>query len=149
MLIIALLHSFPSPITDLSSGCITAILRLESLISSSTSKDITFDGPPAHAWSSAELNIGIICACIPALRPLFSFVFPRFLSTSRPQYLSNSYPHSAGYHRNNSAMEMSGISKSRCEVSASGSPRDDTTSIGTNDDSRAIHVKQNWSVTGG
>lgn len=41
------------------------------------------DGPPSHAWSAAELNIGIICASIPLTRPLLGKIFPKLLSGSR------------------------------------------------------------------
>ena len=34
-------------------------------------------------WSTIEVPVGIICACMPAVRSLFSLVFPRVFSTSR------------------------------------------------------------------
>lgn len=104
-----------------------------------------YDGPPAHAWSSAELNIGIICASIPSLRPLFSLAFPRFFSTTRPEYLSNPYPRGASYQRNDSTVELSRVSKTQYEVTAVGSQMDNTSTEA--DDDKAIRVKQNWSVT--
>lgn len=104
-----------------------------------------YDGPPAHAWSSAELNIGIICACVPSLRPLFSLAFPRFFSTTRPEYLSNPYPPGASYQRNDSTVELSRVAKTQYEVTAVGSQLDNASTEA--DDDKAIHVKQNWSVT--
>lgn len=32
-------------------------------------------------WSAIECNTGIICACLPTLRPLINRIWPRFLST--------------------------------------------------------------------
>lgn len=104
-----------------------------------------YDGPPAHAWSSGELNIGIICACVPSLRPLFSLAFPRFFSTTRPEYLSNPYPRGASYQRNDSTVELSRVVKTRYEVTAVGSQMDNASTEA--DDDNAIHVKQNWSIT--
>lgn len=39
------------------------------------------DNVGAATWSSIECNTGIICACLPTLRPLISRILPRFLST--------------------------------------------------------------------
>lgn len=36
----------------------------------SNSSDPTYDNPPAATWSSVETNVGIICSCLPLLRPL-------------------------------------------------------------------------------
>lgn len=35
----------------------------------------------AASWSAVECNVGIICACLPTLRPLVSSIIPRFLSS--------------------------------------------------------------------
>lgn len=46
------------------------------------------DNVGAATWSAIECNVGIICACLPTLRPLMSRFLPHFLSThsgaSRP-----------------------------------------------------------------
>lgn len=39
------------------------------------------DNVGAASWSAVECNVGIICACLPNLRPLVSSILPRFLST--------------------------------------------------------------------
>jgi hypothetical protein len=39
-------------------------------------------------WSTIEVPVGIICACLPAVRQLFSKVFPQMFGTTRPD---NSY----------------------------------------------------------
>jgi hypothetical protein len=49
---------------------VVSILRLQSLVAISNSHDQTYDNPPAATWSSVETNIGIICSCLPCLRPL-------------------------------------------------------------------------------
>jgi hypothetical protein len=60
------------------SGCITSILRLHSLYIVSRSTDITWDNVGAATWSSVELNVGIVCACLPSLRPIIGLIWPRF-----------------------------------------------------------------------
>ncbi|KAJ9210487.1 hypothetical protein DTO166G4_7954 [Paecilomyces variotii] len=68
--------------------CITSIFRLISLKVIAQSSDPTYDNVGAATWSAIECNVGIICACLPTLRPLISRILPRFLSTrsggSRP-----------------------------------------------------------------
>lgn len=34
-------------------------------------------------WSTMEVPVGIICACMPAVRSLFSLIFPKVFSTSK------------------------------------------------------------------
>ncbi|KAF2197508.1 hypothetical protein GQ43DRAFT_402891 [Delitschia confertaspora ATCC 74209] len=61
--------------------CIVSILRLQSLISISNSWDPTYDNPPAATWSSVETNVGIICSCLPCLRPLVAKFFPKVFAS--------------------------------------------------------------------
>ena len=63
------------------SGCITSILRLHSLYVIAISKDVTWDNVGAATWSAVELNTGIICACLPTLKPMINIVAPRLLGT--------------------------------------------------------------------
>lgn len=68
-----------------------SILRLHSLVAISNSTDPTYDNPPAATWSSIETNVGIICSCLPCLRPLFARFLPGLLSSASPyQYGANS-----------------------------------------------------------
>ncbi|KAF2116474.1 hypothetical protein BDV96DRAFT_543909 [Lophiotrema nucula] len=64
--------------------CLVSIIRLSSLVRISNSKDPTFDNPPAATFSAVEVNVGIICACLPSIRPALSAILPRhFPPTSR------------------------------------------------------------------
>ncbi|KAF2648432.1 hypothetical protein K491DRAFT_670618 [Lophiostoma macrostomum CBS 122681] len=65
--------------------CLVSIFRLQSLVKISTSHDETYDNPPAATWSSVETNIGIICSCLPCLRPLMTRVFPSIMSSGQRQ----------------------------------------------------------------
>ncbi|KUM65522.1 hypothetical protein ACN42_g1566 [Penicillium freii] len=67
--------------------CITSIIRLLSLKQISDSTDPTYDNVGAASWSAIECNTGIICACLPTLKPLVARIFPNMISTfnaSRP-----------------------------------------------------------------
>ncbi|KAF9885629.1 hypothetical protein FE257_012720 [Aspergillus nanangensis] len=72
--------------------CVTSICRLVALKKISDSTDPTFDNVDAAYWSAIECNTGIICACLPTLRPLISRVVPHLLSSmtaSRGQAYGN------------------------------------------------------------
>lgn len=52
------------------SVCIVSILRITAF-NKSDPKDPTYTSIDTAMWSSIEQSVGIICACLPALRPLF------------------------------------------------------------------------------
>ncbi|KAL5414765.1 hypothetical protein PMIN04_008888 [Paraphaeosphaeria minitans] len=56
--------------------CLVSIIRLQTLVSISNSMDPTFDNPPAAMLSAIETNVGIICACLPSMRPLLTSMMP-------------------------------------------------------------------------
>ncbi|EWC48026.1 hypothetical protein DRE_02605 [Drechslerella stenobrocha 248] len=67
--------------------CIVSILRLRFLIILSKSTDPTWDQPATAYWSAIEMNISIVCACLPALKPLVSVIAPSIFGsapTSQP-----------------------------------------------------------------
>ena len=47
--------------------------------------DPTWDGSATTYWSSVELNIGILCACLPTMRPLFKKYAPGLFGSSREE----------------------------------------------------------------
>ncbi|KAL3469850.1 hypothetical protein BJX99DRAFT_251652 [Aspergillus californicus] len=61
--------------------CVTSICRLLTLKRISNSPGPTYDNIPAATWSSIVCNTGIICACLPILRPLVSRIIPHLLSS--------------------------------------------------------------------
>ncbi|KAF7588534.1 hypothetical protein BBP40_005523 [Aspergillus hancockii] len=76
--------------------CITSICRLVALKKISESIDPTYDNVGAASWSAVECNVGIICACLPTLRPLVSRFVPHLLSTlstRNPSYANGPLPH--------------------------------------------------------
>nr|OQO30711.1 hypothetical protein B0A51_01835 [Rachicladosporium sp. CCFEE 5018] len=68
--------------------CIISILRLGYLAAFTETKDITWDNPLAAIWSSLEVNIGILCSCLPTLKTLVLQVFPRIFSSG---YAANTH----------------------------------------------------------
>jgi hypothetical protein len=85
----------------LPSGCIVSVLRLHSLVGISNSTDPTFENPPAATWSSVEINVGIICSCLPCLRPLLVRSFPHIFSSGHgtgPSNFVNGYGHHISEH---------------------------------------------------
>ncbi|KAF2110268.1 hypothetical protein BDV96DRAFT_464079, partial [Lophiotrema nucula] len=52
--------------------CIISIVRLHSLLVVTHSSDPTFDNAPTATFSVVEINVAIICACLPTLRPLLA-----------------------------------------------------------------------------
>ncbi|KAF4972595.1 hypothetical protein FSARC_868 [Fusarium sarcochroum] len=79
---------------------IVSIVRLRSLASYATTDNVTQDYVEIGYWSTIEVPVGILCACMPAIRSLFGLVFPKvFASTNRSKLsyanVSNSKPLSA------------------------------------------------------
>lgn len=53
-------------------GTICAIVRFNFLVIVNNSRDPFYDSLPINTWSVIEVNVGIVCASLPTLRPLFS-----------------------------------------------------------------------------
>ncbi|KAJ9610699.1 hypothetical protein H2200_005476 [Cladophialophora chaetospira] len=121
-------------------GCITGMLRLHAIYVATNSTDPSYDNLPAATWSAAELNVGIMCACVPALRPVISLVFPRLLSTTRRDHSTNPtrgpYARRSTQPQNESVVELSHGIKAQSEIS-----RDDTVSLEHSHDPNSIRVK--------
>ena len=61
---------------------IISIIRLYSLDDISNSTDVSFDNMAHATLSALEANIGIVCACLPAMRPLFALIVPEYFSAA-------------------------------------------------------------------
>ncbi|KAI1852178.1 hypothetical protein JX265_013031 [Neoarthrinium moseri] len=85
--------------------CVTSIVRLKSLLTISVSNDSSFDGVDIAVWSGIEINVAIICASVPALKPLVNSLFPKLLgSTPRSKGQSRS-----GYTNQNDSHHMKSL----------------------------------------
>ena len=79
---LGLLYVIPSPralpfANKFHSVTITSVIRLYSIHEVANSEDVTWDNVGAAVWSCVESNVGIICACLPASRPLYSILVGR------------------------------------------------------------------------
>lgn len=56
--------------------------------------DFSWDASLSFMWSAVEVNLGIICACVPSLKPLFLKFLPQFVKDSDSPFNSqNSADH--------------------------------------------------------
>ncbi|KAI1877994.1 uncharacterized protein JN550_000176 [Neoarthrinium moseri] len=75
---------------------LVSILRLRSLIEFGSTKNVTQDYVEVGYWSTIEISIGIVCACMPAIRALLSKVFPLvFGSQNRTTRGPQTYPYTS------------------------------------------------------
>jgi hypothetical protein len=77
-------------LTSIPSVTIVSILRLQSLVHFASSSNPTWDQADVISWSNIEINVGIICACMPSLRVILVRSFPRIMGSTKdntqPQY---------------------------------------------------------------
>jgi hypothetical protein len=66
-----------------------SIVRLHALIYFSKSRNPTWDEAGVSQWSTIELNVGIICTCMPTIRTILVHYFPRIFSSTTTAYASN------------------------------------------------------------
>lgn len=68
-----------------------SILRLNALVTLARHpEDTTWYGTATAYWSAIEVNLGIVCASTPALKPLVVKIIPRFATTRYGSNQSNS-----------------------------------------------------------
>ncbi|RSM14649.1 hypothetical protein CEP52_001324 [Fusarium oligoseptatum] len=81
--------------------CIVSIIRLTIVMSIRTDdRNVTYNLRDFMLWSTVEVNIGLVCACLPSMRPLLQVIgLSRLFSTGRgtsepsgPTGNSSSYP---------------------------------------------------------
>ncbi|KAI2773472.1 hypothetical protein F4815DRAFT_404088 [Daldinia loculata] len=68
--------------------CIASVMRLVTLQHVRRTEDPSVSGLPLGIWSGVELDLGIICACLPTLRPMLARAFPRLLGSTVDSELS-------------------------------------------------------------
>ncbi|KAI1505266.1 hypothetical protein F5X99DRAFT_430529 [Biscogniauxia marginata] len=73
---------------------VVSIVRLRSLIQFGTTQNLTQDYVEVGYWSTIEVPVGVMCACMPAIRSLFSLAFPRMFGSTDPGR-SGYYPSSS------------------------------------------------------
>lgn len=86
---------------------IVSIVRLRSMIRFANSQNITWDYMDIAYWSTIELHVGIVCACLPSLRSLFVALGAKVLATTRNGSRGSraTGPRSAGSSKNSTVAE--------------------------------------------
>ncbi|KAG7284915.1 hypothetical protein NEMBOFW57_009530 [Staphylotrichum longicolle] len=73
---------------------VMSIVRLQALVEFAKSNNPTWDNFPVSLWSTIEINVGIMCTCMPTLRLMLVRVFPALSAGSR--YGKGYYPSGSG-----------------------------------------------------
>jgi hypothetical protein len=75
-------------------------MRLQSLVYFAKTSNPTWVNLSISRWSTIEINVGIICACMPNLRLLLVLIFPKLLGTTQQSndryYATHSQSHRGG-----------------------------------------------------
>ncbi|OGE52522.1 hypothetical protein PENARI_c010G04487 [Penicillium arizonense] len=77
---------------------LVSILRLNSLIHFASTTNLTWDYVSVGYWSTIEVDVGIICSCLPAIRSLLRRVAPGLFGDTENanSYGVNSRSHGTG-----------------------------------------------------
>ncbi|KAM5351131.1 hypothetical protein ACJ41O_003854 [Fusarium nematophilum] len=86
---------------------ITSCLRVTTIDIAATTTDLTYD-ISSTMWTIIEMNVAIVCACLPMIRPLIVKVFPKLMPKSSsnnqkygtPTYGTKSFAHSQARDKN-------------------------------------------------
>jgi hypothetical protein len=87
------------PLAD--SVTICSVIRLHTIMEFGNSTNPTYDYSALAIWSLVEIDVGVICACMPGIAALFHRVFPR-LATTRGSSGSSSSERSGRKHNGGS-----------------------------------------------
>ncbi|PVH81289.1 hypothetical protein DL98DRAFT_559877 [Cadophora sp. DSE1049] len=78
---------------------VVSIIRLQSLVTFAKSANPTWDNVPVSIWSTVEISVGMICACMPTIRILLVSLFPKIMGTTQLSRTPNKYYNSSrGQH---------------------------------------------------
>jgi len=65
---------------------IVSIIRLQAIVAFGNTTNPTWDNFDTMLWSTTEINVGIICACMPSLRVVLVRLFPGVFGGSTARY---------------------------------------------------------------
>ncbi|KAJ4149932.1 hypothetical protein LMH87_010705 [Akanthomyces muscarius] len=78
---------------------VVSILRLRSLVTfGADSQNPTWEFFDVALWSDIEINVGLICTCMPSLRLLLVRLFPKVLGTTQRYYAKYSHSGNKSAH---------------------------------------------------
>lgn len=84
-----------------------SVVRLESLIHFANTKNVTWDYFEAGFWSLIEINVSIICGCMPAHRLLLARMWPKIRTTFNASNGTSSFDKSGFQSRHNGSVQLS------------------------------------------
>ncbi|KAL7945045.1 GPCR, PTH11-type [Trichoderma barbatum] len=86
---------------------VVSILRLKSLIQfGSDSLNPTWDFYEVSVWSVVEINVGLICICLPSLRLMLVRIFPKLQGTTERYYGKNSRRNRSASNKRSSRLPL-------------------------------------------
>lgn len=86
---------------------VVSVLRLRSLVHFAASSNPTWDQADVVYWSTIEINVGILCASLPALRVILVKIFPAIMGPRKPTVCSH-YRYSGRPGRSQGGMKIGG-----------------------------------------
>ncbi|OMP82494.1 hypothetical protein BK809_0006804 [Diplodia seriata] len=91
---------------------IVSILRLQVLIQFGSTQNLTWDYTAVGYWSTIEIHVGIICACMPAIRALLMQWMPKVMgqTTKDKSYAATSSVTNSKFGGNNAIPKGSQLS---------------------------------------
>ncbi|KAL9638588.1 MAG: hypothetical protein Q9164_001454 [Protoblastenia rupestris] len=107
--------------------CVAAIIRIPMLHRIDVF-DVTYSSVEPIVWSASECSIGLVCACLPAMRPIFHATIPENLRSYFSLSRSRSRSGGHGLHKTGSDEKHESSSskvetfRSRAEAAASRGP---------------------------
>lgn len=87
---------------------VVSIVRLSSLLQFRGSANLTWDYFDVSLWSTVEITIGIICACMPSLRMILVRVWPKIFDGTLVRRATYYYPRGGQGGNNSKSLESSG-----------------------------------------
>ncbi|KAF4552744.1 Hypothetical protein D9617_9g025340 [Elsinoe fawcettii] len=81
--------------------CIISFIRIKNLQEVAKSSDISYYNVTASTWSAIEIDVGIICACLPSLKATVTRFFPRLFSSVGVSNNYSNHPTGNGYFASN------------------------------------------------
>ncbi|CEN59242.1 hypothetical protein ASPCAL01694 [Aspergillus calidoustus] len=85
---------------------LVSIIRLESLIVFANTTNLTWDYVQIGYWSTIEIHVGVICACLPAIRALFRRIWPRMFGDTDKGISKGSRSRSVGTGSRNTGIGL-------------------------------------------
>ncbi|KAI5465293.1 hypothetical protein BGZ63DRAFT_410954 [Mariannaea sp. PMI_226] len=73
---------------------VVSVIRLSSLLGYANQENPTYANAEIVKWSTIEVNVGIICVCVPTTRLLLKKLGSRFFASTAPVYYEQNEPRS-------------------------------------------------------